>query len=139
MDMLFVVILLAVTVHQLVNLLVRPLKVLVAPRQKGPDGNSVPLTVSDVISIITPWVAFAVGGVICWFGTLDLYSSFMPAAPGWVTRGLTSALVGGGAELIHEIAKAFRKYKDTIGALVPELRTVTQLTHGASNDRRQPL
>jgi hypothetical protein len=125
MDMLFVVILLAVTVHQLVNLLVRPLKVLVAPRQKGADGKSVPLTAADIIGVVTPWAAFAVGGAICWFGTLDLYNSFMPAAPGWITRGLTSALVGGGAELIHEVAKAFRKYKDVIGALAPELKTVT--------------
>ena len=117
MDTLFVVILLAVTVHQLVNLLVRPLKTLIEAR---------PLTGAGIVSIVTPWLAFGAGGVICWYGALDMYSPFMPRAPGWVTRGLTSALVGGGAELIHEVAKAFRKYKDTIGAIVPELGAATQ-------------
>lgn len=114
MSTLWVVVLLGVAVHQLVNYVIRPLKALVARRET-------PLTAADVLSIVTPWVAFAVGVGVAWCGQVDLLAKFMVHAPDAVTRGLTAALVGAGAEVLHEIAKNFRKYADAVLSIAPEL------------------
>lgn len=50
-----------------------------------------------------PYVTFVLGAVAAFAIDLDIVSSFIPGVNGIVSRLLTAAIVGGGANVIHDV------------------------------------
>ena len=78
--------LLAVANKALVDYLANPI------RQRFPDLNL----------WFLPYIAFVTGGIIAYVANVNLFD-FVPGLTGLAGRVLTSAVVGGGAGLIHDV------------------------------------
>lgn len=50
-----------------------------------------------------PYVTFTLGAIAAFAIDLDIVSSFIPGVNGIVSRLLTAAIVGGGANVIHDV------------------------------------
>ena len=83
-----VAVLLAVVNRALVEYLFAPI------RQKFPD--------HDTWYVV--YVSFAMGGVIGWLAGVNLFGAIEPM-PALLGRILTAACIGGGANLLHDVAK----------------------------------
>ena len=107
-----VVLMLAIAVKSIVDYLTKPIyKLLSTPKT---EQNGV-----FILSLITPYVSFIAGFFVAYVAKVDAFAAFLPDAPYWLSLGLTSALVGGGASLIYEFVKAFKDWSGKIGAIVP--------------------
>ena len=80
-------VLLAVVNRAIVDYLSAPIK------QRFPD--------ADLWYLV--YVAFAIGGAIGWVSGVNLFSS-IPGMPIILGRILTAACIGGGANLLHDVA-----------------------------------
>lgn len=103
-----IVLLLAIANKAVVDYLVRPFKKLF-PSEKA----------QLIISIVTPYISFASGFFIAYMAGVDAFAKFLPDAPHWLSLGLTSALVGGGASLIYDIVKSLKEWSDKVGQITP--------------------
>ena len=66
-----------------------------------------------------PYLALATGGALCWATDLNLFRS-IATMPHQLGVGLTSVLVGGGAQLIHEVLKNARDAIKTAAGIIAE-------------------
>jgi len=65
-----------------------------------------------------PYLALATGGVLCWLSDLNVMRTIgMPHALGVV---LTSILVGGGAQFVHEVLKLTKEAIKTAAGIIAD-------------------
>ena len=107
-----VVLMLAIAVKAIIGYLTNPIKQLLETPKA--DRNGV-----FILSLITPYLSFIVGGLVGWFARVDAFAAFVPEAPQWLSLGLTAALIGGGASLVYDIVKALKEWSEKVGALTP--------------------
>ena len=107
-----VVLMLAIAVKSIVDYLTKPIhKLLSTPKAER--------TGVFYLSLVTPYVSFIAGFFVAYVAKIDAFAAFLPDAPAWLSLGLTSALVGGGASLIYDVVKAFKDWSEKVGALTP--------------------
>ena len=116
MHVFWVVLALAIVIKTLVDYLTRPFKLMFQTPKEKRKGEF-------WLSFIKPYISFVIGGLVCGFAKLDIFSGYMPDAPHILTLGLTSVLAGGGASLIHDILKSLVKYTALIKDLLPAIVT----------------
>ena len=107
-----VILMLAVAVKAIVDYLTKPIYKLLSTPKKEQDGVF-------ILSLITPYVSFAAGFFVAFMSKVDFFAAYLPEAPAWLSLGLTSALVGGGASLIFDVVKALKDVAEKVGALTP--------------------
>lgn len=106
------VLMLAVAVKAVVDYLIRPIKKLLETPKEEQNGVF-------YLSLITPYLSFAAGFFVAYMAQLDAFSTYLPDAPCWLTLGLTSALVGGGASLIYDVVKSLKEWSEKVGVIIP--------------------
>ena len=107
-----VILMLAIAVKAVIGYLTDPIKKLLSTPKAERDGVF-------ILSLITPYVSFAAGFFVAYVANVDAFATFLPAAPYWLSLGLTSALVGGGASMLFDIVKSFKEWSGKIGAQLP--------------------
>ena len=107
-----VVLMLAIDVETLVSYLTDPIKQLCStPKELR---NSV-----FYLSIITPYISFAVGLAVGILARVDAFAAFIPDAVPGLSLVMTAALIGGGASLVYRIVKAIKTWTEKIAEVTP--------------------
>ena len=107
-----VVLMLAIATKAVVDYLTKPIKKLLETPPADRTGVF-------YLSLITPYISFAAGFFVAYVARIDAFAAFLPDAPQWLSLGLTSALVGGGASLIYDVVKALKEWNEKVGGLTP--------------------
>jgi len=104
---------LAIAIKAVVDYLTKPIKELLETPKENRNGVF-------YLSLVTPYVSFAAGFAVAFLAKVDAFAVMLPDAPQWLSLGLTSALVGGGASLIYDVVKAFKEWSEKIAAITPQ-------------------
>ena len=105
------VLMLAIATKAVVDYLVRPIRKLLETPPEQRNGVF-------YLSIVTPYLSFVAGFFVAYVARINAFATFLPDAPVWLTLGLTSALVGGGASMVYEIMKALREWSEKLTGVV---------------------
>jgi len=71
------------------------------------------------LSIITPYISFAVGLAVGILARVDAFAAFIPDAVPGLSLVMTAALIGGGASLVYRIVKAIKTWTEKIAEVTP--------------------
>ena len=107
-----VVLMLAIVVETLVSYLTDPIKKLLETPKDKRDGVF-------YLSIITPYISFAVGLAVGILARVDAFAAFIPDAVPGLSLVMTAALIGGGASLVYRIVKAIKTWTEKIAEVTP--------------------
>ena len=107
-----VVLMLAIVVESVVGYITDPIKKLLETPKPERDGVF-------YLSIITPYISFAVGLAVGILARVDAFKMFIPDAVPGLSLVLTAALIGGGAKLIYRVVKAIKTWTDKINEVTP--------------------
>ena len=107
-----IVVMLAVVVETLVSYLTDPIKKLLETPKDKRDGVF-------YLSIITPYISFAVGLAVGILARVDAFAAFIPDAVPGLSLVMTAALIGGGASLVYRIVKAIKTWTEKIAEVTP--------------------
>ena len=107
-----VVLMLAIVVETLVSYLTDPIKKLLETPKDKRDGVF-------YLSIITPYISFAVGLAVGILARVDAFAAFIPDAVPGLSLVMTAALIGGGASLVYRIVKALKEWTEKIQEVTP--------------------
>ena len=107
-----IVLMLAIVVETLVSYLTDPVKKLLETPKDKRDGVF-------YLSIITPYVSFAVGLAVGILARVDAFAAFIPNAVPGLSLVMTAALIGGGASMVYRIVKAIKTWTEKIAEVTP--------------------